>query len=70
MLRTFDRDDLPRATVVPEEGTRISVVWIIPILAAVVAIGIAIRCHERRPDDYNSLQGRRGPRGRQDLRQV
>ena len=40
MAENFDRDDLPRATVVPKRGTRISVVWIIPILAAVVAIGI------------------------------
>ena len=36
-------DDLPRATVVPRRRQRISVVWIIPILAAVVAIGIAIQ---------------------------
>jgi len=43
MAENFDRDDLPRATVVPKRGTRISVVWIIPILAAVVAIGIAIQ---------------------------
>jgi len=43
MAENFDRDDLPRATVVPKKGTRISVVWIIPILAAVVAIGIAIQ---------------------------
>jgi paraquat-inducible protein B len=43
MAENFDRDDLPRATVVPKKGTKISVVWIIPILAAVVAIGIAIQ---------------------------
>jgi paraquat-inducible protein B len=43
MAENFDRDDLPRATVEPKKGTRISVVWIIPILAAVVAIGIAIQ---------------------------
>src|SRR4029078_8124812 len=43
MAENFDRDDLPRATVVPKRGTRISVVWIIPILAAVVAIGVAIQ---------------------------
>ena len=36
-------DDLPRATVVPRRRQRISVIWIIPILAAVVAIGIAIQ---------------------------
>ena len=33
----------PQATVVPPRRTRISVVWIIPILAAVVAIGIAVQ---------------------------
>jgi paraquat-inducible protein B len=43
MAENFDRDELPQATVVPKRGTRISVVWIIPILAAVVAIGIAIQ---------------------------
>ena len=43
MAENIDRDDLPQATVVPKKGTRISVVWIIPILAAVVAIGIAIQ---------------------------
>jgi paraquat-inducible protein B len=37
------RDNLPRATVVPRRRQRISVVWAIPILAAVVAIGIAIQ---------------------------
>jgi paraquat-inducible protein B len=36
-------DNLPRATVVPRRRQRISVVWIVPILAAVVAIGIAIQ---------------------------
>jgi paraquat-inducible protein B len=36
-------DSLPRATVVPRRRQRISVVWAIPILAAVVAIGIAIQ---------------------------
>ena len=36
-------DDLPQATVVPRRRTRISVVWMIPILAAAVAVGIAIQ---------------------------
>src|SRR6516164_6666016 len=36
-------DDLPRAAVVPRRRQRISIVWIIPILAAVVAIGIAVQ---------------------------
>src|SRR5258708_4459246 len=38
-----DLDGLPQATVVPRKRGRISVIWIIPILAAVVAIGIAIQ---------------------------
>jgi paraquat-inducible protein B len=38
-----ERDDIPLATAVPRKSTRISVVWIIPILAAVVAIGIAVQ---------------------------
>jgi paraquat-inducible protein B len=42
MAENIDRDNLPQATVVPKKRTRISVIWIIPILAAVVAIGIAI----------------------------
>lgn len=38
-----DRDDLPQATVSRPRRTRISVVWIIPILAAVIGLGIAIQ---------------------------
>ena len=38
-----DPPNLPQATVVPRSRARISVVWIIPILAAVVAIGIAVQ---------------------------
>jgi paraquat-inducible protein B len=38
-----DRADLPTATVLPKRRTRVSVVWIIPILAAAVAIGIAVQ---------------------------
>ena len=34
---------LPQATIVPPNRRHISVVWIIPILAAVVAIGIAVQ---------------------------
>jgi paraquat-inducible protein B len=36
-------DDLPHASVVRSKRFRISIVWIIPLLAAVVAIGIAIQ---------------------------
>jgi paraquat-inducible protein B len=43
MADSSDRGDLPQATVVPKNRRRISVVWIIPLLAAVVAIGIAIQ---------------------------
>src|SRR5262245_19563968 len=43
MAERTDRDDLPQATVVPRRPMRISVVWMIPILAAAVAIGIAIQ---------------------------
>ncbi len=43
MAESIDRDNLPQATVVRKRSTRISIVWIIPILAAVVAIGIAIQ---------------------------
>ena len=43
MAQNIDRDDLPQATVVRKKGARISVVWIIPLLAAVIAIGIAIQ---------------------------
>jgi paraquat-inducible protein B len=38
-----DRPDLPQATVVPRRTGRISVVWVIPIVAALVAIGIAVQ---------------------------
>jgi paraquat-inducible protein B len=42
-MASTDRDDLPQATVVPKKHRRISVVWVIPILAAAVAIGIAVQ---------------------------
>jgi paraquat-inducible protein B len=43
MADKIDPDNLPQATVVPKRRVRISIVWIIPILAAVVGIGIAIQ---------------------------
>jgi paraquat-inducible protein B len=43
MAEQINRDQLPQAMVVRQKGTRVSIVWIIPILAAVVAIGIAIQ---------------------------
>ena len=36
-------DHLPQATVVPPKRGRVSVIWIIPILAALVAIGVAVQ---------------------------
>jgi paraquat-inducible protein B len=35
--------NVPQATVVPRRRARISVVWVIPLLAAVVALGIAVQ---------------------------
>ena len=43
MAEDADLGELPQATVVPPKHTRISPVWIIPILAAVVAIGVAVQ---------------------------
>jgi paraquat-inducible protein B len=37
------RDNLPQASVEQRKGIRVSVVWIIPLLAAVIAIGIAVQ---------------------------
>ena len=42
MAESIDRDNLPQATIASKKRTRVSVIWIIPIFAAVVAIGIAI----------------------------
>jgi paraquat-inducible protein B len=43
MAESTERDNFPQATVVPKKQTRISIVWIVPIFAAVVAIGIAVQ---------------------------
>jgi len=42
MADSTDHNNFPQATIVPKKGMRISVVWIIPLIAAVVAIGIAV----------------------------
>jgi paraquat-inducible protein B len=42
MIESREHDALPQARVTPGRRTRISVIWIIPILAAVVALGIAV----------------------------
>ena len=43
MAEPGDLARLPQATVVPRKRGRISLIWVIPILAAVVAVGIAIQ---------------------------
>ena len=43
MAEEINGGEIPQAMVVQRKGTRVSIVWIIPILAAVVAIGIAIQ---------------------------
>ena len=43
MVEPTETKELPEATVVPRRRTRVSIVWIIPILAAAVAIGIAVQ---------------------------
>src|SRR5664279_4145646 len=43
MADANDLNELPQATVVRKKRTRVSIVWIIPILAAVVAIGIVVQ---------------------------
>lgn len=43
MPESSDLGPLPQATVVPRRHTRFSAVWIIPILAAAVALGLAVR---------------------------
>ena len=43
MAEGSERDNIPQATVVPRRNQRISIVWIIPIFAAVVAVGIAVQ---------------------------
>jgi len=43
MAEELDQDDLPKAAVTRRKRLRISVIWVIPVLAALVAIGIAIQ---------------------------
>ncbi len=42
MAETDALADLPKATLEPKRRSRISVIWLIPLVAAVVAIGIAV----------------------------
>jgi len=43
MAERTDTDNFPQATLVSRKQRRISIVWIVPIFAAIVAIGIAIQ---------------------------
>ncbi|MGZ5127050.1 MAG: PqiB family protein [Burkholderiales bacterium] len=43
MAESTDRDRLPQASVLPPKHLRISAIWIIPLVAALVAIGIAFQ---------------------------
>jgi len=43
MADNTDHNNIPQAHVVPKKGMRISVIWIIPALAAFIAIGIAVQ---------------------------
>jgi paraquat-inducible protein B len=55
MAEPTDTEDLPKAVVARPKRSRISIIWIIPILAALVAIGIAIqRIGEVRPSRSSS----------------
>ena len=63
-----DLDHLPQAVVTRKKKLRISIVWIIPLLAAVVAIGIAIqRIRSEGPTITIVFKEARGHRGRQDV---
>src|SRR5512134_2980784 len=61
MAEHADRNDLPQATVEPPRQRRISVIWTIPILAALVALGIAVqRIMSEGPTitiDFNAAAG-------------
>jgi len=43
MAESTGSSNFPQATVVPKKQRRISIVWIVPIFAALVAIGIAVQ---------------------------
>ena len=43
MTEKIDLDNIPEAAIVPKKRMRFSVVWIIPIVSALVAIGIAVQ---------------------------
>src|SRR5512143_3151748 len=45
MTDQTDPAEIPEAVAVPKKRMRLSVVWIIPLLAAAVALGIAIQSY-------------------------
>lgn len=45
MADKTDPTDIPQAVAVPKKRMRLSVVWIIPLVAAVVALGIAVQSY-------------------------
>ena len=49
MVPEPDGDALPEAVAVPPRRARFSPIWVIPILAALVAIGIFVERIERGP---------------------
>jgi len=42
LAEVIDGQNLPRATLTPKRRGRVSAVWLVPLLAAVVAVGIAV----------------------------
>ena len=42
MAENTQSDDLPQAMLVPPRRFRVSAVWVIPLIAAIVAIGVAV----------------------------
>ena len=43
MAESTGSNNFPQATVVPKKQRRISIVWIVPLFAALVALGIAVQ---------------------------
>src|SRR5262245_65793326 len=43
MVDNRREDEFPEATVASARRTRISIIWIIPLLAALVAVGLAVQ---------------------------
>ena len=65
MTEKIDLDNIPEAAIVPKKRMRFSVVWIIPIVAALVAIGIAVqRILSEGPTITIVFKAAEGDRGR------